>query len=171
MAAFRLPAALLVLLCAIQAFVAGAADDETAVAEALSHESAGRFGEARALLEAPAMAGNPSANYHLGLMDARGEGGPRDLARAFQRFRAAAERDHAHAQFLLGNMYLRGDGVAADPVQAHLWLSLAAANGWWKARELRERLVAERMTPAQVAEAARLYRERRPPPPDASSGN
>lgn len=171
MTAVRVLAALLALQWAVQAFAAGAADDETAVAEALSHEAAGRFAEARALLAAPAAAGNAAANYHLGLMDARGEGDSRDLTRASGRFRAAAEREHAHAQFLLGNMYLRGDGVAADPVQAHLWLSLAAANGWWKARELRERLVAERMTPAQVAEAARLYRERRPPQPEPPAGN
>jgi len=64
-------------------------------------------------------------------------------------------------------MYLRGDGLAVDLVQAHLWFSLAAANGWWKARELRERQVVERMTPAQVAEANRLYRTRRPPRPEA----
>lgn len=164
-------ARLLALLCTVLALTAGAADDETAVAEALSRAATGRFDEARALLEAPAAAGNVSANYHLGLLDARGEGAPRDLASAAARFRAAAERDHAHAQFLLGNMYLRGDGVGADAVQAHLWLSLAAANGWWKARELRERLVAERMTPAQVAEAARLYRERRPPQPEPPAGN
>lgn len=143
-----------------------AADDETAVAEALARQSAGRFEEARALLEPAAREGSAGANYHLGLMHARGEGAPRDLEAAARHFLAAAERDHAHAQFLLGNMYLRGDGLAADPVQAHLWLSLATSNGWWKARELRERLVAERMSPAQVAEANRLYRIRRPPAPD-----
>ncbi|MCA3136173.1 MAG: sel1 repeat family protein [Rhodocyclaceae bacterium] len=156
-------AALLVLAVCTAAL---AADDETAVAEALSHHSAGRFEEARALLEPAARGGSAVAFYHLGLMNARGEGGERDLAVAARHMRAAAEGEHAHAQFLLGNMYLRGDGVAADPVQAHLWLSLAASNGWWKARELREKLVAERMTPAQVAEAARLYKKRRLPQPE-----
>jgi TPR repeat protein len=147
--------------------VATAADDETAVAEALSHQAAGRFAEARALLESAARGSSSAAHYHLGLMDARGEGGATDLAAAASHLLAAAGRDHAHAQFLLGNMYLRGDGVAVDLVQAHLWFSLAASNGWWKARELRERLVVERMTPAQVAEANRLYRARRPQQPSA----
>lgn len=155
-------ALLLFVVCA----TAVAADDETAVAEALSHQAAGRFAQARALLEPAAREGSGAAHYHLGLMDARGEGSARDLTAAASHLLAAAERDHAHAQFLLGNMYLRGDGVAADLVQAHLWFSLAAANGWWKARELRERLVVEGMTPAQVAEANRLYRTRRPPRPE-----
>ena len=157
-------AALLLLAACTTAL---AADDETAVAEALSHHAAGRFEQARALLEPAARGGSTAAHYHLGLMDARGEGAERDLTAAAGHLLAAAERDHAHSQFLLGNMYLRGDGLAVDLVQAHLWFSLAAANGWWKARELRERQVVERMTPAQVAEANRLYRTRRPPRPEA----
>jgi TPR repeat protein len=51
--------------------------------------------------------------------------------------------------------------VPHDFVQAHKWYNLAATNGDKPAAELRDAL-AKQMTPAQIAEAKQLARERKP---------
>ncbi len=81
-----------------------------------------------------------------------------DYDTALKEWRPLAEQGDAHAQNNLGVMYFLGKGVPQDYVQAHLWYSLAAAQGHEKARQARDRL-AEKMTPAQVADAQRLARE------------
>ena len=40
---------------------------------------------------------------------------------------SAAQRGGAVAQLNLGDMYSRGNGVRRDPIEAYLWLGLAAA--------------------------------------------
>lgn len=158
------------LLCLLVATPAIAADlDESGVADAIADYSQGRFDIARRQFEVAASAGSAAAQYHLGLMHARGEGTTPDLVAAARWFALAAEQDHAHSQFILGHMYARGDGVARDLVSAHLWFSAAVAAGWWKSREARERLVPE-MTPAEVARASAQFaaRERRK---EAANGN
>ena len=78
-------------------------------------------------------------------------------------YRKAAEQGEAIAQFNLGNMYVQGHGVAKDYVQAHLWLSLSAAQGDEDALKLRNR-IARQMTSAQISEAERLAWEWNPQP-------
>ncbi len=51
-------------------------------------------------------------------------------------------------------MYYEGHGVVQDYVQAHMWLNLAAARGGGDYAKVRD-IVAERMSPAQIAEAQR----------------
>ena len=58
-------------------------------------------------------------------------------------------------------MYAKGQGVPQDYIQAHIWFNLSAAQGNAMARKNRE-LIAQIMTPAQIAEAERLAREWRP---------
>lgn len=153
-------AAALPLLCLLATAQTLAAEvDESLVADAIADYAQGRFEQARPRFEAAATAGSAAAQYHLGLMYARGEGTARDFRQAAHWFGLAAEQDHAHSQFILGHMYARGDGVERDLVAAHVWFSAAAAAGWWKAREARERLVPE-MTPAEVARASTLFTER-----------
>jgi hypothetical protein len=63
---------------------------------------------------------------------------------------------------MLGTLYATGQGVGKDPVQAHMWLTLAGSQGNEAARQnaLRTRdLLAEQMTPAQIREAEKLARE------------
>ncbi len=72
-----------------------------------------------------------------------------------------ARRGNADAQYNLGVMYGNGRGVPKDYVQAHLWYNLAAAQGTELARKNRD-IIAEKMTPAQMAEAQRLARDWRP---------
>ncbi len=147
------------LLAVTTVVAAPAAVDESAVAEAVSHYDGGRHAQALALFLPAAEAGSLSAQYHLGLMHARGEGVPRDLSAAAGWFERAARGGHNHAQFILGHMYSRGDGVSRDLSRAHMWFTAAAANGWWKAREAREKLVADSMTPDEINEGMRLYQE------------
>lgn len=137
---------------------AAAPVDESAVADAISHHTQGRFEAALAQFLPAAEQGNLAAQYHLGLMYARGEGVRKDFAEAARWFGRAADGGHSHSQFILGHMYAKGDGVTVDRAQAHMWFTAAAANGWWKAREARERLVDAGMTPQEVVEAGKRYR-------------
>ena len=72
----------------------------------------------------------------------------------------------------IGLMYKEGRGVLQDYVEAHVWLNIAAvdasrntkkdtelAQTWEAARRYRDELT-NRMTPAQIAEAQRLAKER-----------
>ncbi len=55
-------------------------------------------------------------------------------------------------------MYAQGQGVRQDFVQAHIQFSLAAAAGSEGAQKNRD-MVANNMTPDQIAEAQRMARE------------
>ena len=59
-------------------------------------------------------------------------------------------------------MYLQGQGVPQDYIEAHKWFNLAASKSSGKGYDVavnsREG-IAEKMTPAQIAEAQRLARE------------
>ncbi len=101
------------------------------------------------------------AQSNLGSMDEYGEGVPQDDEAAARWYRLAADQGYAIAQSNLGLMYEYGEGVPQDDVQARMWLNLAAAQGHEKARQARDRL-AEKMTPAQLADALRLAREWKP---------
>ena len=70
----------------------------------------------------------------------------------------AAEQGHDTAQFNLALMYIIGDGVLQDYVQAHKWFNILAANESEAALRKREN-VAKKMTTEQIAEAQKLARE------------
>lgn len=68
--------------------------------------------------------------YNKGVMYLNGHGDvPRDLKKAYETFRSAAERGHARAQYNLGIMYSTGTHVEESPASAASWLAKAAANG------------------------------------------
>ena len=77
--------------------------------------------------------------------------------------RARAEQGDAEAQYKLGVRYAEGRGVVQDYVQAHIWLNVAASRQIGEERKVsadaRDAL-ARLMTPAQLAEAQRLAREK-----------
>ena len=91
-----------------------------------------------------------------------------DYATAFREFKTLAEQGNAGAQFLLGRAYGLGWGVPKDFVLAHMWFSLAASRtppGKHRDIAVEDRdIIAESMTPAQIAEAQRLAREWKPKP-------
>lgn len=82
---------------------------------------------------------------------------------AMQKFQPLAEQGNAEAQFYLGVMFAKGQGVVRDDVQAYMWYDLAASRlppGELRTRAMEGRdTVEEGMTPAQIAEARKLARE------------
>lgn len=79
-----------------------------------------------------------------------------DYATALGECEPLAEEGNHAAQALLGHMYLRGQGVQKDIVQAEMWFILAAMSGESTAETLRNCIARDYMTDAQVGEAARL---------------
>ena len=80
-----------------------------------------------------------------------------DFKTAAREFQKLAKQGNAKAQYILGLMYRQGQGVPQDYVQAHQWLSLAAASGEKEAIKFRDLLTAK-MTASQIREAQRLAR-------------
>jgi TPR repeat protein len=105
--------------------------------------------------------GNADAQIRLGVMYEDGRGGlAQDYAEAAKWYRKAAEQGNVDAQATLGFRYERGQGVPRDYVLAHMWLSLAAAEGYPCADKCND--LASKMTPDQIVEAQRMAREWKP---------
>ena len=83
---------------------------------------------------------------------------PQDYDEAAAWYRLSADQGLAGAQNDLSIMYYMGYGVPEDLVLAHMWISLAANQGYKQAIGNRAK-VAEQMNPAEIAEAERLARE------------
>jgi TPR repeat protein len=82
-----------------------------------------------------------------------------DAAEAARWYRLAADGDDIRAQYQLGDSYLNGQGVTRDYLSAYVWFSLAAGQAPLEDNrkqllELRN-IAAARLTPEEVAEAAR----------------
>lgn len=97
-----------------------------------------------------------------------GEGVLQNFSESFKWYSLAAskktkfyERGFPPAQFMVGVMYGGGLGVKQDNVKAHMWLNLAAANGYSNAAEERDKL---RMTPSELATAQKMARNWKPTP-------
>ena len=73
-------------------------------------------------------------------------------------YRDAAEKGSADGQALLGLSYLMGEGVPQDYVQAQMWLNFAATQGHEESVK-GLKIIAELITPEQLAEAKHLTRE------------
>jgi DNA-binding NarL/FixJ family response regulator len=73
----------------------------------------------------------------------------------------AARAGVASAQFVLGHMYLSGQGVTKDKVLAYKWLLLAerANQDYSEASRITRKRLATEMLAAQIAEAERLAEE------------
>jgi hypothetical protein len=86
-----------------------------------------------------------------------------DFAGAFAQFEPLAVAGDSLAQFYLGEIYRSGKGIDADPVRAHMWLSLAAKRlpaGADRDRAAADRdAVAGQLTGVQLGEAQRRARE------------
>ena len=103
--------------------------------------------------------GHANTQYNLGWMYRKGKGVPQDYKTAVKWFRLAAEHGNAKSQYNLGFMYYEGQGVIEDNVYAHMWWNIAASSGKNKSASKNRDIVAEIMTPAQIAEAQKLARE------------
>ena len=105
--------------------------------------------------------GNAIGQYNLGVLYSNGDGVPKDHVEAATWYRKAADQGLAISQYALAWMYANGDGVPTNNIQAYLWWNLAAAQGFMGAKEHRS-AIEKMMTPAQIAEARKLSRERKP---------
>lgn len=76
-----------------------------------------------------ASAGDPDAQYQLGLLYYQGLGISQNYIEASHWYREAAKQGYADAQYSLGNMYLMGEGVDQNDAQAIKWYEKAADQG------------------------------------------
>lgn len=106
--------------------------------------------------------GDPASQFNLGNMYGKGQGVPQSYTEEMMWYFRAANQGMAKAQFNLGNMFAEGQGVSQQEyILAHMWLSLAAAQGLQQAIRNRNTL-ANLMTPAQLVIAETLAREWKP---------
>ena len=78
----------------------------------------------------------PDAQYRLAYMYEKGIGSDKDVQRAVQLYRSAAEHGYPEAQNLLGILYATGgDGLTEDDKQAITWYQKAADQGFAKAEK------------------------------------
>ncbi|MGH9508077.1 MAG: sel1 repeat family protein, partial [Terriglobales bacterium] len=81
-----------------------------------------------ALRKAAAQA-DAKAEFSLGLHYYRGQGVPRDYAKAAYWYAKAAAQSDADAEYFLGALYDSGQGVPQDSARAAYWYARAAARG------------------------------------------
>jgi hypothetical protein len=110
--------------------------------------------------------GHSGAQDELGERHYEGRAVLQDYGEAASWFRKSAEQGDDFGQHRLGLMYAKGEGVPLDYVEAYMWLNLAAAEapaGPYRDERAKEReLVAQKMTPQQIAEGQRRAREWNP---------
>lgn len=102
-----------------------------------------------------ANAGNPIALTILGLKALDGQ--PANLPEAVRLLTQAAEKGQAVAQYRLGTLYERGQGVAADPAKAARWYEMSATQGNRKAMHNLAVSYASAGPKKNMAEAARWF--------------
>lgn len=113
------------------------------------------FAEALRWYKKAAESGDARALNAVGRMYRAGMGVTRDYVEALKWFERAAERGHSDAQTQLGVMYFVGMQIRRDHVESLKWLNIASSLGADMAPKY-SRIVAARMTKAQIREAQRL---------------
>jgi uncharacterized protein len=108
------------------------------------------YAEAMKWFRRAADQGDAMAQVSVGSAYEDGKGVPKDLAEAMKWYLRAADQGNALAQMTVGFAYRDGKGVPQDYVRAYMWFSLAAQNQPFA------QVLANDMTPAQIAEAQKL---------------
>jgi TPR repeat protein len=119
------------------------------------------------LFKLSAAQGNSDAQFFLGSWYLLPH---RDVAEGAKWLRLSAEQGNQDAQWLLGKAYLEGDkDLPRDPVQAELWLLLAADHNldFYRAAL---RAAEGQMTPDQIGKAKALAAEWKPKPASSTDG-
>ncbi|MDH4283915.1 MAG: SEL1-like repeat protein [Gallionellaceae bacterium] len=137
--------------------------------------------EAEKWYRSAAMQGDPDMQFFVGrLYRDPGDLVVQNREEAMAWFNRAAEKGHAASKASLGVMYLNGEGIPIDMVQAYKWLSLAATSsndrgGSQKTLQIAEdktfleeirgtsreylKIAEERMSEEQIKEAKKLAEE------------
>ena len=103
------------------------ADLRSAMSEAMERRDYGRAYELASRL---AETGNAEALYTMGFLLEKGEGVGQSFVSAAYKYRQAADKDLAKAQWRLGNLYYTGKGFGApDYKEARAWYLKAAQQG------------------------------------------
>ena len=76
----------------------------------------------------------PIVSYADPLEDAKAAIQNKDFEKAFELLGPLAEENHAEAQFLLGSLYINGQGVEKDDTKGLSWIMKAARQGYDQAR-------------------------------------
>ncbi len=98
--------------------------------------------------------GQEDAQFFMGHCYYKGRGVSVDFGEAVKWLRKAAELGDSRGQALLGACYFKGEGVPEDYIEAYKWFNLAGSQGDKNCTRMRE-LMAEKMTPSQIAEGQR----------------
>jgi len=106
---------------------ASASADEFAVARDAIEQ--GNYVAAVATLESLAEKDDAGSLALLASLYQTSQGVPKDIERAIEFYKRAAELGHPEAQFNLGNIYLLGEGVKADEAWALTYYRQAASQG------------------------------------------
>lgn len=129
----------------------------------LGHGVPQDYGQAWDWLYPGAEAGDVNAQYNFGSLYDRGLAVRRDHKEAEMWYRRAAHQNAALAQYSLGVYYDEGLGVPQDHVLAYMWHHIAASTtfeDYIRVMAVRERrLVAGKLSRAQIAKARRLARK------------
>ncbi|MEI7874673.1 MAG: tetratricopeptide repeat protein [Alphaproteobacteria bacterium] len=154
----------LIGLCLLLSFAAAGPTLAAPLDDANAAYQRGDYATAEKILLPIAEAGNPYAQYRLGMIYTEAMGEMRSTAEAAKWFESAALQGQPFAQYKLGILYVKGDGVPKDFVLAYMWFSISAGHTLSEASEAaRQRdMLAARMTSTQVAEAKKLVRSFRP---------
>ena len=87
-------------------------------------------------IKSKAEAGEPNAQFNLGVMYLEGKGVPQNYAEAANWFKKAGEQGEATAQFNLGIMHYKGLGMPKNYAEAINWLRKSADNGVAKSQAM-----------------------------------
>ena len=102
--------------------------------------------------------GDSMTQYLVGMAYESGTGTEQSFEKAFEWYNKAARQGFDLSQYKLGVMYANGEGVPRNDVLSFMWFNLAAAQGHERASE-NKKILRERMTTDQIAEAERLIQE------------
>src|SRR5215471_12803631 len=110
-------------------------------------------GQAMKLFKASALQGNADAQFFLGSIYLLPH---TDIAEGVKWLRLSAEQGNQDAQWMLGKAYIQGDkDLPRDPVQAEMWLWLAAKDNL-EFYDKGLRAAEKEMTPEQIANGKAL---------------
>ena len=144
---------IVMMITLLQAGCNGSKDPETLFNQ-------GAYADAFKLWLPRARDGDLAALYYLGIQYYAGLGVKRDLIKAEQWFRKAAEKAYPDAQYNLGLMYENGQVVPQNFTIAYMWFHAAHTQGNKNASRHMIRLTREhKILPNQMKHAEELARQ------------